>query len=187
MTAYFSDCPAPPQLGTCIGYSVNAVTLSEEVGRREYHHELVWVDAASVTIDDKGVHIGAAVMSSGHDDIAPRYGGLPANVHIDGASRGRVSGTVVLTDTDGKTHRAFFNVRVSGGTPQSFTDTWAPSGLCAAWFATGRARGVYNDTALADGTLSVDGTSLAPANVPIVAQARVNTARFTGVCGSTAG
>jgi hypothetical protein len=187
MTAFFSDCPAPPQLGTCIGYSVNAVTLREEVGRREYHHEIVWVDAATVTIDSTGVVIGDPIMTSGHDNIAPHYGGLPANVHIDGASSGRVRGTVALKGTDGKTHRAVFDVRVSAGTARTSTSNFAPSALCLAGFAVGQSNDIESDTATTAGTMSVDGIRLAPANVPKVAEAQVNSHRFTGVCGSAAG
>jgi hypothetical protein len=187
MTAFFSDCPAPPQLGTCIGYSVNAVTLREEVGRREYHHEIVWVDAAPVTITATGVVIGDPIMTSGHDNNAPRYGGIPASVHIDGAPSGRVRGKVTLTGTDGKTHGAVFDVRVLGGTARTSTSSFAPSALCPALFAMGQSDDVDSDSATTAGTMSVDGKQLAPANVPKVAEAQVNSHRFTGVCGSAAG
>ena len=181
MTGFFSDCPTPPEVGTCIGYSVNAVTLREEVGRREYHHELVWVDAYKVTITATEVIVDRdnPVMTSGHDNIAPHYGGLPASVHIEGASSGRVRGKVTLKGTDGKTHRAVLDVRVSGGTAQTSTSNFAPSALCPAGFAMGQSNNIESDTATTAGTMSVDGKQLAPANVPKVAEAQVSSHRFT--------
>ncbi len=190
MTGFFSDCPAPPELGTCIGYSVNARILREEIGRREYHDELVWVDGYPVTIDADGVHVDVVnrVMTSRNDDNPPRHGGVHANIRIDGASSGRVRATVTLKATDGSTHRAVLDVRVSGGLATPFADTGMPSALCPAEFATGQAKGVANSTATTGGAMSVDRKALTPANVPKVAEAGLISVRLAnGVCGSAPG
>ncbi len=184
LTALFTDCPVPPRPATCIGYSVNARNFSEEVGRREYHDELVWVDAAAVTIDATGIHISPdPLLTSRTDNDPPRFGGVPARVRIDGATSGRVRATVTLRGTDGSVHRAKLDVRVVGGVVEPFTFGTPSSLLCPSGSATGHGTGVFSDPATTAGTMIVDGVALTPVpTTPGVGTAQLNSSRFAGTC-----
>jgi hypothetical protein len=189
LTALFTDCPVPPQPATCIGYSVNARNLSEEVGEREYHDELVWVDAAAVTIDATGIHISPdPLMTSRTDNNPPRFGGVPARVRIDGATSGRVRATVTLRGTDGRVHHAKLDVRVVGGVVEPFAFDRSFNVLCSPGPATGRGTGVFSDPATTGGTMTVDGVALTPVpgTIPGVGSAQLNTSRFAGTCDAAA-
>lgn len=184
MTAFFTDCPVPPQPATCIGYSVNARIFDEEVGRHEYEDQLVWVDASVVTIDDTGIHVSPdPLMTSRTDDNPPRFGGVPAKVRIDGATNGRVRAIVTLRGTDGRAHRAKLDVRVVGGVVQPFTLNTAFSVLCPSGSATGEGTGVYSDPATTAGTMTVDGIPLTPVPSGVGGfNAQLNSSRFDGTC-----
>lgn len=186
LTGFFTDCPLPPQPGTCIGYSVNARNITEEAGDREYHDELVWVDGSVVTIDATGVHIGQRIYSSATSTDPPTFGGTPARVRIEGASVGRVRGKVTLHGVDGSTHQVSLNVVVTGGAAQPFAvDGPSFSVLCPAG-ATGHDAGVYSQPATTSGTMTIDGVALTPVpTIPGVAEAQVNSDRFKGTCNPT--
>ena len=187
LTALFTDCPVPPRPATCIGYGVNARRFSEEVGRREYHDDIVWVDAFAVTIDATGIHISPdPLITSRTDNDPPRFGGVPARVHIDGATSGRVRANVTLRGADGSVHRAKLDVRVVGGVVQPFAFDTAFSVLCPQGFATGHRSGVFSDPATTAGTMTVDGVALTPvpSGLPGVGGAQLNSGRFSGTCGA---
>ena len=185
LTGLFTTCPVPAQPATCLGFTVNARNFTEEVGDREYHDELVWVDAFPVTIDATGIHIGQdRVATSQTDGNPPRFGGTLARVRIDGARSARVRGSVTLHDNDGTTHAIVLDMTVTGGAVQPFAfDGQVGSALCPTFSTTGHGAGVFSDTATTSGTMTLDGVALsAVPPTPGVQGAQLNSGRFTGTC-----